>query len=577
MVNRKGLGYVIELVVAIGTLIIFTLGQTPTEPVQDWNSFQKKTSARDLTYVLKQTGDAPRFVKNRQTGSLETAIQTFSDRNLEVSGTFLNLPLDSTVIGFHTTAANRKTMTLVDGGGSCSGDLEEIQSEVDGTIKRTQSEEHGVTLYFGNSSSNIGTGYDALWVDNGTACQFSDAEGPYFQEEFFKWGNSTDPDNYDYYDFKDVSGDTFTYYLANTAVNVRRVSGPRLNDIKTFLEFDTLNVATANLSDYDILAFRGSAAVNDLDSNNEQVEDFMSDDKGVIIMANLTEADLDGDFMSKTGFRWMDLSFTSFPTGIKFSESIDSKQLETYYTGLDGGSLSIPPGGKILSANSGTLTQENYLVSSPNAKYDTDEWNATDYSMPETDPSTVSGEPESTCYSSTPDALTQSTFSFETDSGTEDLDVINVELGDTVSYCSNRDVRGVVIDRDKDGNYGDEELVLTGETIIVNDRKYVPSPLPETGSREDGEALEFIYIGNNEIELVNYRTSFEGFQGSKIARLANADYNDEQRKLISSIIYWMTDDSLPFGEEPESSTSTLMIGGVKNSTYIPYKVVLRWH
>lgn len=577
MVERKGLGYVIEMVVAIGTLIIFTLGQTPTEPVQDWNSFEKKTSARDLTYVLKQTGDAQRFVKNRQTGSLETAVQTFSDRNLEVSGTFLNLPLESTVIGFHTTAANRKTMNLVDGGGSCSGDLEEIQSEVDGTIKRTQSEEHGVTLYFGNSSSNIGTGYDSLWVDNGTECQFSDAEGPYFQEEFFKWGNSTNPSEYDYYDFKDVSGDSFSYYLANTAVNLKQVSGPRLNNIKTFLEFDTINVATANLSDYDIISFRGGSGVNDLDANNERVESFMSNNKGVIIIANLTEPDLDGDFMSKTGFRWMDLSFTGAISGTKFSDSIDSKQLETYYKGLEAGSISLPQGGKISSANSGTLTQENYLVSSQNGEYDTDQWNSTDYSMIETDPSTVTGEPDSTCYSSTADALTQATFSFETGSGTEDFNVLNVELGDTIPYCDDRDVRGVIIDRDKDGDYSDENLVLTGETITINERKYVPQPLPETGSREDGQALEFIYIGNNDIELVNYRTSFEGFQGSKIARIANADYNDDQHKLIASIIYWMTDDSLPFGDESESSTSTVMLGGVKNSTYMPYKVVLRWH
>jgi hypothetical protein len=54
-------------------------------------------------------------------------------------------------------------------------------------------------------------------------------------------------------------------------------------------------------------------------------------------------------------------------------------------------------------------------------------------------------------------------------------------------------------------------------------------------------------------------------------------YSENQRKAVSSAIYWLVKDEVRFeGREDPDAVSTSVLGGIDGRAYMPYEVNLRW-
>jgi|GEM_PF-488093 hypothetical protein len=589
--KRKGIGYMIEGIIASVTLFIFAFGQTPAEPSQDWSTFQDEIAASDLSYTLKQTGDLNFILKRQHTGSLETAVSTITEDELAVSGTVENLPLNDASIGFtstnHAGLQERHTDPIRDvvNGDRCYGDLEEIEQQTGTSIKRTEDpgDHDGVVLYLADTDPQVSGGtnseidYDTLYVDNQTRCQFSASEGPFYNDEFFRWNTSVSG-AYEYYDLKNIDGDSnqLTYYNATLPFQVKKQMGKPINSIETTQTINTFNLDTANLNVYDLIVIRREQAIEYINANpdrEQKIVDFMRNNP-VLVISNLSKANVENGFIADTGLKWVDLSYSEDPNNYQFSNSQISRKLETYFEGSNGEilDLDLPTGGKIASSNSESITQDDPILYARDGNYITDPWNGTNYSMEQVDPDTINGKPESTCYNSGPSsALTKGTFSFPDNSSDSDIEynVINAQMG-TTGNCGV--VRSLSIDLDNDGIYTEEGEgpFFSGERIILESKSY-------TIDATSSNSAEFVFSGNSNPEIVNYRSSFEGFRGDRLARLAyQEDYSEDSMKLISSTAYWLLGDTTQFGNRDESSVSTTVLGSINQNVYMPYKVSLRW-
>lgn len=592
--QRKGVGYMIEGIIAALTVFIFAFGQSPADNAQDWSNFQNEITANDLSYTLKQTGDINTILKRQHTGSLETAVSSMTDNQLKVSGTIENLALKDGSIGVSATnyggLEERHTDPIrdVQSGDQCSGDLEEIEQQSGTSIKRTEDtgDHDGVVLYFADTDPQVSGGtndevdYDTLYVDNKTRCQFSESEGPFYVDEFFRWNTSISGE-YEHYDLKDIDGgnNQFTYYNATLPFNLREQMNKPINSIRTNQNIDTFNLATSNINTYDLIILRREEAIEYINANpdeEQKVKDFMRN-KPVLVLSNLSRSNVENGFIEDTGLKWMDLSYSAQPDNYQFSDSVSSRKVETYFLGSDGdlSNLEIPAGGKISSSNSESWTQEEQLVYARDGNYNIDSWNATNYSMDPVDPENIEGKPESACYDDEdgPNSnLTQGTFSFPDNNSDSDLEysVINAKMGKTEDDCG--PVRALSIDLDNDGVYTEEGEgpFFTGEKIIVESKLY---KIDATKT----DSAEFVFSGNNNPEIVNYRSSFEGFGGDQLARVSYLDdYTDNSMKVVSSTVYWLLGDTKEFGDDKTSSISTTVLGSINQNVYMPYKLSLRW-
>ncbi len=592
MVKRKGIGYIIEAVVAVITLFVFVLGNTGSPQTQNWDSFQKDLAGNDLAYTLKNTGDIEAFLKRQETGSLRTVTDTLSSGRLKTSGTINNIPITDISVGFNAIESEQSTLELEDvtSTDQCAGDLEEIENQTGTPVKKTNSSisstHNGNVLYFADTDPQISGGYnnqedyDTMYVDNKTRCLFSSSEGPIYVDEFFKWNIS---DEEVFYDLKNISrdGDTATIYTATQAFKIHKTMQKSLNGIETSNRVDTFDLSEDNIGVYDLLVLRRKEELqnlNDIPSDARKVKDFLKEGS-VLIMSNLSKNHLKDssttNFTQDLGLKWVDLDrgSTGDPT---FTESTASRDTETYFEGLGGdiNGLSLPPGGNVSSSNGETWMDENPLIQGTQ-KYKSTEWNATNYSMDPVKPSTVSNLPETACLTdenAKSSNLTRGEFTFTkgTDSSVT-YNVVNVEVGNDLEHCKNHDTRALMVEGE--GPY------LNGETVMIEGREYVVRTKPMSGSLPEGEAAEFTFAENSNIELVNYRTSFEGFEGKKMARIAYKDaYNEEERKLIAAMLYWLADDSRQFGSQDTASGSTTVYGSIAETenTYMPYRLSLRW-
>jgi len=582
----------IEGIIAAVTIFIFAFGQTPAETAQDWSAFQDQITANDLSYTLKKTGDMNAILKRQHTGSLQTAVSSMTEQQLEISGTVDNLPLNDASIGFTSTnyggIQERHTDPIrdVQSGDRCSGDLEEIEEQDGTSIKRTEDpgDHDGVVLYFADTDPQISGGtnseveYDTLYVDNQTRCQFSESEGPFYIDDFFRWNTSISGE-YEYYDFKNVDGgsDQFTYYNATLPSDLKKRMNQPINGIRTTQSIDTFNLATTNINTYDLIVVRREEAIEHINAtpdDEQKIGDFLKN-KPVLVLANLSKSNVENGFIADTGLKWIDLSYSSQPNNYQFSESAASRKLETYFYGSNGdkSELDLPPGGKISSSNGESLTQEDPLLQARDGNYVIDPWNATNHSMEQVDPDSIDGKPESACYGSDPSSnLTRGTFSFPDNSSDSDVeyDVINAKMGKTSDECGV--VRALSIDLDDDGIYTEEGEgpLFSGERIIVESKEY-------TIDVTENDSAQFIFSGNSNPEIINYRSSFEDFRGDQLARIGyKEDYSENSMKLVSSTVYWLLGDTTEFGQEEPSSVSTTVLGSIDQNTYMPYKVSLRW-
>ncbi|MFB6145586.1 MAG: hypothetical protein ABEJ99_03710 [Candidatus Nanohaloarchaea archaeon] len=583
--KRKGIGYMIEAIVAMITVLIFVIGNAPSAPNQDWSGFQRQIVSNDLSYALKKTGDTTDLMRRHETGSYRTLVSTLTDDRLDVSGTIENLPKRSGRIGFHVTSQGVHDTSLVDAGSVCGGDLNEINNKPGTTIKRAQHKKFGTYLYVANTGADVGNGYDTLYVDNGTQCQFSSAEGPYYLDEIFRWGNSTDPNNYGYYDFKSVvnNNNSLRYYNATVMMRIKNVVGSKINSVDVNQKYDTFRLSQDDISVYDMIVFKGDSALGDIDASadtRKKVEDYMSQHP-VLLMMNLTSNDFDNSqFLQDTGLKWVGMSEDSPPQGAYFPDNTLASKVKTIFDGMDGdiSNVNLKPGGHVSSSIGETLTGNNPALLANKGYYRIQDWNSSNWNMNPVKPSTVPGHPDTACINNENRAssnLTKGTFAFP--SG-KSYDVINTEMGGNLNYCDNRDVRSLSIDRDNDGDYSEsnEGPYLNGENLVIDNRSYRVKIYPPTGGRDPGQVAEFIFNGDTQYELMNYRTSFNNFDGSRLARVAYMDYGEDDRKAIASMMYWLLGDTTEFGVEKNSQVTTEMLGSVDNYTYMPYRLSLRW-
>lgn len=569
--DSKGVGYTIEAFLAVLTLAIFTFGSLQSPPTQNWNRFQGKIAAKDVGYVLQSTGNMEGFLERGETGSMRTVASTLIQNRMKVSGTVANLPIGKKRTAFHVLIDrihdfNPQSASSLGDECESRGDLEEIESQYD--ILRTQNERHGVYLYLADSDPEVPGGfnsekdYDSLWVDNKTRCQFSASEGPYYQEQFFMWGNKSDgiPDLH--YDFKNISdnGDKLLVYEAEQPVRFKKMLKKDVNGIETRNSVDTFNFSTGNLESYDTLVFRRRGSLNLVNNDadkEKRLMDYLKDDSALFLM-NLQKSDLSTGFMARTGLKWKGLGWSEKPSGTSFTDGETSGRVENLFLGQSGnpGSVTMLPGGNI--------TGKIPLVFAEKGEYITDDWNATNMSM-DVDNNPPPGVAESECGN-----YREGRFEFPDD----DYKVWSSELGDCTDAS---EVWGLSIDLDKNGQIEkDEKTFVNGDTLYVDDRIYATKIYPASGDCSTGECAEFIYVGEERIEIINAATSFKD---SPIGRFGRADYQDtyslEERKLLTAVLYWLNGKQNSFGKS-SGGISTTSVGGIKNQVYIPYSVSMRW-
>jgi hypothetical protein len=194
------------------------------------------------------SGRLENFVKRGETGSIQTALNVISDRDLEVSGSVSNLPTASIDIAY-ATPEDKQTeseITEVKAGDRCYNDLGIIKDgsndissnpiyRSDGDLE----DNYNARLYFSNTS--ISNSYDTLWIDNGSkTCQFDPTTDRFTINEIFNWKDGT---GNNYFEFEDISisENEALYYNASQAVNIRAITRSRVNEIETDVEFDLVD------------------------------------------------------------------------------------------------------------------------------------------------------------------------------------------------------------------------------------------------------------------------------------------------------------------------------------------------
>jgi len=588
--NRKGIGYTLEAISAILLLFIFALGNTPPEPSQDWTEYRKTIAANDLGHVLQSTGDMENFVKRSNTGSLQTAVSTLSSDRLKVSGNVNGLPIERTSIGFNRSNGV-KTIGL-QSVTSCSGDLEEIESQAE--ILETSSTEDGVKLYLGDTDPEVAGGndgtvgdYDSLWADNGTTCQFSSAEGPFYKDSIFGWA---DGGFRNHYDFKNVTASNeLILHRANTTKEISGELRKDLNGVRTSHQIDTFRYGNEDLTDYDIIVLSREGSLDYADQNFAEIRNFINQGGSLVLLSDLESYHFDASdpdsskLIVESGLEWIDMSANPSSSS-EFTTTRTSREVETYFEGLDANSntLSLSTGGKVSSSNQETLIDSDRILVSGNAEYELTEWNATNYSMEQRSPENFEGVPDTECINdetAETESFTYGELKFPeyNETGKRTYDVINTELGSSSSYCNTEDVRAINIDLNGNSRYNDpgEGPFLNGEMAKVEKKSY-RIVFPDTAAMRSGEAVELAYEASPEVEVVNHRTSFRDFKGEMIRMSFEENYNSDEEKLVSSLIYWLQDDSKSFGSTASTSISTKVIGSTRKNTYLPYKASLRW-
>ena len=568
--SRKGAGYSIEAILAALILFTFAMNAVNVPDNDSWTDFQREIAARDISFVLEKTGDLEQFLRNSDTGALRATATTLSDTDVSISGTVEDLPINEMQIGFHTLPEKIHWNQTVEiqNDDYCHGDLEVLQDRSETEIRRTDNssgsleDKYDVRLYFADNDPSIPGGfngetdYDTVYVDNGTRCIFRSEEGPYYNDEIFYWGNRSDSNPGNFFDFKRYNDteDNFNVFRADKAVRFRQTLEKPLNGIETDTSVNTFNFSTEGLSNLDLVVFSEASSLDRMQDNEEAFKNFMQDGSALFLM-NLTESDLDHEIMEDIGFEWFDMPYTSSPDQYDetFSSYSESEEVETYFQGLKGDTsdLSLTPGGKVISAQGTTATSREDLLFARNTGYDTSELDGEKQSI-DSWTEINSGE---ACTD------TRATFSFYN----ENHEVRNIDLARNGGACG--EIRGLMVEID--GEY--RGPFLEDEVAVIDGRRYVPRI-------EGTDQARFVFAGSSKVELVNHREVFEDMEGQSIARAAyEKKYSEKDRELLSSVIYWLRGDTVQFqGGTGATSLSTTIPGSIDENVYMPYKVKLRW-
>lgn len=574
----KGLGYAIESMMAIIIILGFALGAVQvSSPDQDWSDYQRHIAAQDITYSMQSSGKLENFVERGEMGSFQDSAATISEREMEVSGAVSNLPLYELSVGYFTIPENRFDENIVEAGETCDeDDLSELYESVDeGEIYRTDGgleDEYETRLYLANTNPTglefDTSGYDTLWVDNGTECQFADEDGPFHLNDIFYWGDDENSSPGDHFDFKDadIDSEEALFYNATQAQSIKTTLREGLNEINTDVSLDVVDFNEIESESHQILIFPERESLDIIDSNQNAIESHMVEGSMLFLM-NPEEGDMNSDILSSLNFEWVDVSYedNSYDGGLteaRFSQERDSINLETFYRAQDSeevdlDDLQLRPPGNVISNSSSRIEPGRTLYSSSQI-YDFSEWSFTEDNM--NYEGSHSDDPGD-C-----DDVHSGTADFE---GVDNVDFINAAVG------SNCDNYALVFDFDGDGDY-DSSVYLNGERVKQNNIEYA---IDLYGCGIEGECATFHAVGQGNVELFPNTRTFDWVSGeSRVGMLGYQDrYNETQRKLISSTIHWLTEGDHTFeGREDPSEVDTSAKGSVYNQVYMPYKIDLRW-
>ena len=541
---RKGAGYSIEAILTALILFTFAFGAVDSPEGKDWSEFQNQISARDLTFMVKKSGDLDKFLRNSNTEGIQTQISEISGRNMRVSGTIENLPLNEIRVGMHKMPSeiHINNSVPVQAGDRCDGNLVSLDSNSEYPIRRTDAEflenRHNTRLYFADTDAlqpggyNGERDYDAVWVDNGTDCVFNEEDGPYGFDEIFLWGNSSDPKalHYEMKEFNDTTG-KFTVYEAPKAAKLSLSMNKPINGIETDTVVNTINFSSSSLETYDVLVFQENDSLPIIQSNSNYLKDLMSN-TSVMFLMNLTQSDLQYSFMEDIGFKWTEMDLPSSTNHqATFSNYETSEDIESYFLGLGGdqGKLSLKPGGKVISNQESTETSRDDVLFARNIQYDSDPIDGTISS-------TWSG------YNGPSSCTSDREADFDIPSEDYSSEIFSVKNVDVTDSCSNTR-RGLMLDKDNDGLL--EGPFLTDEILVVNGRRYNPNIVSNTNAR-----LEF--AGSRKVELINHRETLEGIDGERVARISyeeNYEQNQghflkKQRKVNLNLIKKLKNDPI---------------------------------
>ncbi|MFO7794392.1 MAG: hypothetical protein R6V35_05470 [Candidatus Nanohaloarchaea archaeon] len=596
----KGLGYALEAIVAMLTILLFSLGALQISgPDQDWSNYQREVAAHDLTYSMEATGHTEAFMKRSETGSLQTSMTTISDRDMEVSGLLSQLPVNELRVGYYTLIDDRKSQTLstVDSGDPCEGDLDELEDFSSDPIIKTEGNlesVHNVTLYFGNTNSTSSTqraGYDALWVDNGTECQFGADEGPYYLDEIFFWGDKDTSFRNDYYDFKSIEWDggsgSSEFYNATQPVNLTNSMMPGPNGIKTDISMDMVDVSGLESETFDIAVFRENDALGEVVGDYDLMQDLVQEGS-VMFMMDLQQNDITNyDFLDNTGISWMDLGYqggySGGETDAAFSTESDSIKVDTYYTGLEGSdSFKMSPPGKVISNTSEDLRPSRTIYSNTE-RYDSSDWQRNDTDM--TNITDHPDKPDSQCYSNFDDSSEYPLSEGEIDfPNGNTVGVLSAKLGSNNQACNNLIERGLKFDFNDDGDY-ESDLYLNGENVEISGIEYFieanKDPNTNSGCSHWGDCANFIPSirdSGDFVELMITRDRFQDMSGNRFALTGYQNpYSEDQNKAIASTMFWLAQTEQTFeGTEDPSNIDSRSFGSIDGSAYLPYNLDLRW-
>jgi len=565
---RKGAGYTIEAILVSLILFTFSFGAVEMPDGNDWSEYRDEVSARDLTFMIKKSGDLDNYLKNSNVEGVQTQLNEISGSNMRVSGTVENLPLNEIRVGFHKPPSKIHVNNTVNvqSGDRCDGNLVSLESNSEYPIRRTDSEYlenyHDTRLYFGDTDSEEPGGYngerdyDTVWVDNATKCVFEEEEGPYNFNDIFLWGNTSDPDS-KHYELKDYDNITeeFVVYEAEKAAQIKNEMDSPVNGIETDTVVNTINFSTTGISTYDILVFQENETLPRIQSHSDHLED-LATNTSMFFMMNMTKSDTEYSIIEKIGFKWTEMNLPSASTHrATFSNYGVSETIESYFMGLSGqqSKVSLKPGGKVISNQASTETSREDILFARNIQYE----------------STPLEDSKSTGWSSISGPCgDEFENTFDIPKRNYSTDTIQVQNIDTdINSCNGP--RGLKIDKNGDGDYSGPHL--EDEIVIINGRRYSPDISNPTNAR-----LEF--AGSRKVELVNHRKTLENMTGKRAARISYEDnYEQQDVKIIASTLYWLRGDKTQFQISDSSSTvSTTVIGGINNKLFMPYKLEMRW-
>lgn len=351
MVDRKAIGYAIELVVAMLIFFSFVIGGMHLQGDKTYADYRVSTTAHDIDYISHRLGYTDEIAVRGQTGTLETFIDTITDRRLLVSGSIRGMPFqDEISIGFHTDSEiNSNTFDNVDNNDQCYGNLDTIEVYHNGDEDEilinqddNYQDRYNATLYLAETGESSEYNYDALFVDRGRDCDFTDG-GPFYLDEIFMWGDTESQGPIHFYEFRegiDNSGNEPLFYNATQVKRFQEAFQKPVNNLQVNTDVETFGENDES-DQYDLMVFRG-----EFDNDPQNYEQEFSNSSALYLENVTGTGDSVLEILDNNDYD--SVSSQSGVQNILFPEHWAAQNLKDYYMAMDNeGYVRYPAGGDV--------------------------------------------------------------------------------------------------------------------------------------------------------------------------------------------------------------------------------------